>query len=215
MAEIKSPKGLTIRRALTQKKRETFFLNLIQLAETEEDYEQLEKLLNNSDKTVNTYLVNEALIIVSKLGNIKSVNFLIENGADVNTQNEKGITALMLASRFGHIETVKFLIEKGANVNIRDIHDMSAFLYARDNNNEDIQMLLLKKGASARPINKSERAEWAAGRTEAHAANKAEQQRRLALLATKPKGARPTSPKPTGGARTRRRSRKSKGTRRR
>ena len=173
MAEIKSPKGLTIRRALTQKKRETFFLNLIQLAETEEDYEQLENLLNNSDKTVNTYLVNEALIIVSNLGNIKSVKFLMENGADVNTQNEKGITALMLASRFGHIETVKFLIEKGANVNIRDTHDKSAFLYARDNNNKDIQMLLLKQGASARPINNR------------------------------------------GGARTRRRSRKSKGTRRR
>ena len=173
MAEIKSPKGLTIRRALTQKKRETFFLNLIQLAETEEDYEQLEKLLNNSDKTVNTYWVNEALIIVSKLGNIKSVKFLIENGADVNTQNEKGITALMLASRFGHIETVKFLIEKGADVNIIDTHGMSAFLYARAS--KDIQKLLKSKEASNSTI----------------------------------------LPNKRGGARTRRRSRKSKGTRRR
>ena len=78
--------------------------------------------------------------------------------------------------------------------------------------------LLKRERNEANLKNKSERAAWAAMRTEAHAAENAEKQRRLALLATTPKGAMPTSSKPstkpTGGARTRRRSRKSKGTRR-
>ena len=75
--------------------------------------------------------------------------------------------------------------------------------------------LLKRERNEAKLKNKSERAAWAAGRTAAHAANNAEKQRRLELLATKPKGARPAGTKPIGGARTRRRSRKSKGTRRR
>jgi hypothetical protein len=61
--------------------------------------------------------------------------------------------------------------------------------------------LLERERKEANLKNKSERAAWAAMRTEAHAAEnakKAEEQRHLALLATKPKGLKPTGPKPTG-----------------
>lgn len=166
--------SLTIRKALTEEKRNKFFYTLIQTATTDDDYKALKDLLNTKDHSVN-HMLNISLMIVSELGNIETVKFLIDNGADVNTQDEKGKTALMIASEMNDMELVKLLIEKGADIDKRDKVDKSAFLYARDSKANAIRKLLMDKGALLRPSRLNKR----------------------------------------GGARTRRRSRKSKGTRRR
>ena len=51
-------------------------------------------------------------------GNTSIVQYLLDEGASVNTQDRKGDTALMLASSSGHSEIVRLLLNYGADVNI-------------------------------------------------------------------------------------------------
>ena len=45
-------------------------------------------------------------------GNTELVGYLHENGAEVNAQNDYGVTALMCAAMNGKTATAKFLIEE-------------------------------------------------------------------------------------------------------
>jgi len=47
------------------------------------------------------------------------VKYLIEKGAQVNIQDNNGISSLHIASQEGHLEVVKYLIEKRAQVNMQ------------------------------------------------------------------------------------------------
>ncbi len=53
-------------------------------------------------------------------GNPKSVQDLLDQGADVNVTNYKGQTALHCAAKAGFVEPVKILLAHGANVNAQD-----------------------------------------------------------------------------------------------
>lgn len=55
--------------------------------------------------------------------------FLIENGAAINFQNSKGVTALMLASDGWNIEKIKILVESGADVRLKDKRGEDALTY--------------------------------------------------------------------------------------
>ena len=48
---------------------------------------------------------------------MKVVKLLLENGADIDLQDEEGYTALHAASQSGFTEIVSFLLEKQAVVN--------------------------------------------------------------------------------------------------
>ncbi len=61
---------------------------------------------------------NEALITASKNGQIEIVQYLVENGANINAQDSAYYTALMKASGDRQLEVIKYLIEKGASVTI-------------------------------------------------------------------------------------------------
>jgi ankyrin repeat protein len=46
------------------------------------------------------------------------LNLLLDHGADINAQNDRGLTALYLASVTGHEPQVKLLLARGADRNI-------------------------------------------------------------------------------------------------
>lgn len=129
-----------------------------------DDYEQAKILIDEGKASVDcTYDSNEKateyeetlLMHFCRLDNeddenIEKIEFLIENGADVNHRVYRedghyesdddmlygfnygcgcGRTALRYAVNGGHVETVKLLIENGADVNVRDCSDMNLLMY--------------------------------------------------------------------------------------
>jgi len=49
------------------------------------------------------------------------VKYLIEQGADINIENESGETPLFNACSSGNENLVKYLIEHGADINIESV----------------------------------------------------------------------------------------------
>ncbi len=95
--------------------------------------------------------LSELLVIAAtfRKGNLEEVKDLIGKGADVNYQDEEGISALMQAAACKDLELVKFLISDGANVYLRDFNGNTALDYAEWNDPvpKEIVKLLTEIGA--------------------------------------------------------------------
>ncbi len=63
-------------------------------------------------------------------GHTEIVNYLLENGADVNAQSPNGATPIMLAAREGREELAKKLLESGADVTLKTDWDDTALTMA-------------------------------------------------------------------------------------
>ena len=61
-------------------------------------------------------------MIASKNGHIEIVRLLLDKGAKVNEQNNRGNNALIIASINGYTEIVKLLIDNGANIDLQNIN---------------------------------------------------------------------------------------------
>ena len=98
-------------------------------------------------------LLNSKLLSVAKAGDTAKVEQLLKNGADVNTETEKGTTALMFAASGGHTETVKALIKEGADVNAKNEYGGTALLLATYGGHTEIVELLKQVEANNGDIN--------------------------------------------------------------
>ena len=58
------------------------------------------------------------LFVASKIGDLDKVKFFVENGMDVNDQDNESIKG---ASYCGHLKVVKYLAENGANVRVNTV----------------------------------------------------------------------------------------------
>lgn len=87
------------------------------------------------------------LTLAAIKGMVDLVEYLIENGADVNQTNNQGGTALQLAAFHGHYEIVKLLLSKGANPNIKSVFDQTPLLMACIEGHEKVVKVLLRHGA--------------------------------------------------------------------
>jgi len=74
------------------------------------------------------------------------VTLLVDEGADVNSRNEKGQTPLHFAVLFDHIEKAELLINAGADVNAKDKSDRTPLDIAVDRGYTEIVELLRKHG---------------------------------------------------------------------
>jgi ankyrin repeat protein len=75
--------------------------------------------------------------------NKEMINYLIEQGKDVNqTTRKSGFTALMAAACYGRVEIAQILLENGANVEAKDIKGFTALDFARKMNKKSILSLL-------------------------------------------------------------------------
>jgi ankyrin repeat protein len=88
------------------------------------------------------------LMKASKNGDLVAVKKILDLGAKINQQNNKGKTALMFAASEGHLDVARYLIEHGANVNIADHYGTTALVVAATTGKTDIVDLLLKHHAN-------------------------------------------------------------------
>ncbi len=92
-------------------------------------------------------LSSEHLIMAGIYGDLKTVNLLIEHGAAINPNNNKGASALMHACLEGKTDIAKALLDHGANVNYRANNDESAIIWAIRSNKLELVKLLISRGA--------------------------------------------------------------------
>ena len=67
-----------------------------------------------------------ALIIAACQGHYEVVDLLVNEGADLNIQNNEGVTAQFCAVFFGQLEIVQILSDAGADPNIVNSLDLTA-----------------------------------------------------------------------------------------
>ncbi|PEZ84097.1 ankyrin repeat domain-containing protein [Bacillus sp. AFS017274] len=102
--------------------------------------------LNKQEKETGKGM-NEQLIQAVERNETERIRSLIEQGADINTQDSEGRTATMIATYNNDVETAKILIEAGADVNIQDDMKNSPFLYAGAEGYVNILKLAIEAGA--------------------------------------------------------------------
>jgi ankyrin repeat protein len=82
-----------------------------------------------------------ALMVASEHGPVESVDLLLKRGANINEQNDVGLTPLMLAVialEYNRFPTVRYLVEHGANINLTDKNNETALTKAIKNNDIEI-----------------------------------------------------------------------------
>jgi len=97
---------------------------------------------------------NDLWFDTAKKGYIKLKKFLIQNGANLNIQNNYSSTSLQIASIYGHKEYAELLIKAGADLNSQDNIGWTALHNASRNDYKEIVELLIKAGADLNIQNK-------------------------------------------------------------
>ncbi|WP_308722276.1 ankyrin repeat domain-containing protein [Paenibacillus polysaccharolyticus] len=91
--------------------------------------------------------LNQQLFSAVEAKDTKSIEKLLQQGAEVQAQDQSGRTALMIATYNQDITSVQKLIEAGADVNQQDDMLNSPFLYAGAEGYLDILKLTIQAGA--------------------------------------------------------------------
>lgn len=110
----------------------------------------IDHVLSDTAKFINEkgFENRTALHFAAKYGYAETAKLFIENGADVDVQDEDGKTALHLATEYyGDLETVKTLIAAGADVNKEDKNDNTPLYYAIEESKADVVNALIAAGA--------------------------------------------------------------------
>jgi ankyrin repeat protein len=103
--------------------------------ETEEEKKKL--FIKESQKIFN----------YAEKGNLLEIKNLIDNGVDINLQNNEGVTALILASTNGNKEIVRYLIDSGANLDIQTKEGITALMCTK-NEHKEVMRYLIDSGAN-------------------------------------------------------------------
>lgn len=86
---------------------------------------------------------NLALISASSDGDVREVQSLLEQGTDVQTRGENGVTPLIAAAYGNHVQVAEILINAGADVNVKDETQQSAYLISTSEVGDDPRLLEL------------------------------------------------------------------------
>ncbi|CAH1244879.1 ANKRD50 [Branchiostoma lanceolatum] len=94
----------------------------------------------------------------AQVGNLPTIQMLIDKGTDVNMEDEDGQTSVWAASKSGHAATVEMLIAKGADVNKADKKGRTPLWVAAQNDHVSVEEKLITKGADVNIADKEGRA---------------------------------------------------------
>ena len=86
------------------------------------------------------------LYIASSAGNVETVKFLVEHGADVTRECKGGGCALHIAAMNGHLSVVQFLVERGVDINALTPCGQTPLDLARLNTRQDVVEYITQHG---------------------------------------------------------------------
>ena len=92
--------------------------------------------------------------LAAYMGDIEKLKKCLQDGIDINSQEDFGCTALHAAANSDKKDIVEFLISKGANVDAKDALGVTPLYYAVMHNYEGIADVLLANGADVNTKNK-------------------------------------------------------------
>jgi ankyrin repeat protein len=98
--------------------------------------------------------MDQELIAAAENGDVAGIAALLEKGANVNAQDERGRTPVMAATYGRQAKAVEALLKAGADVNRRDQMLNNPFLYAGAEGMLDILKLAHAAGADPRITNR-------------------------------------------------------------
>ncbi|KFG85892.1 NACHT and Ankyrin domain protein [Metarhizium anisopliae] len=105
------------------------------------------------DVTKAPELRDNLLFWTARQGYEDVVNFLLDQGANIESRHELGVTPLSTAAASGHEIIVELLLDRGANIEARNISGVTPLLIAAREGHESIVKLLLDRGANIKVIN--------------------------------------------------------------
>ena len=111
-----------------------------------------ELYFDDEDRQYTDVLFN-ALHAASSSGNEDVINFLLEEGLNIDYPTPEGWTPLFIAARDGQAEAAKLLIFRGADLNVQTDRGATALLmaltqpYPSEKARQDLLIYMLKRGA--------------------------------------------------------------------
>lgn len=87
------------------------------------------------------------LVLVSRYGHDRVVEYLLQQGLDPNTPDNVGVTPLVAASEGGHLSIVNMLLTRNAQVNTAALNGQTALMAAAARGAVDVVNRLLDAGA--------------------------------------------------------------------
>ncbi|GMH36832.1 hypothetical protein BSKO_04705 [Bryopsis sp. KO-2023] len=93
------------------------------------------------------------LHVAAEQGHVEIVEMLIEKGANVDAQNNRGVTALYFAAQNGHLEIARVLVQAGATVDLETERGATPLIIAAENGELEVAGFLLESGANVNARN--------------------------------------------------------------
>jgi len=94
------------------------------------------------------FLKSSSLIEAAQGGQKKEIEKLLNQGANINVQDEYGESPILAASKRGFVEIVKILLDRGADINLADTDGSTPLIEASKLGHLDVVKLLLSRGAN-------------------------------------------------------------------
>ena len=86
--------------------------------------------------------------LACQTGQLESVQFLLQNQANIEARDMIGRKPLHFAACAGSLDIVKCLVDNRAGINVKDVLGRSAVQFASGNGHSEVVAFLLENGAT-------------------------------------------------------------------
>lgn len=93
--------------------------------------------------SIQSATISNGLHFYASIGDEDALRLLLNNGANIEAEDEYGKTALHVSAGSGHLEIIKLLLDRGAEIEAVDDYDITALHLSVQNRHIKISRLLL------------------------------------------------------------------------